>query len=178
MARLELCRDELEEGLPAVCMRCGAPATVYVRKRFHWGPNWLYWVPEPFFLLLPFAARTLKIETPFCPRHRRHWFWRNVVHYGFGVILFAVWITALLLSPRQGQPRNDVAAGLLAAAFIGLVIWVFPAAILYVSGIKTTRITKEAIWLSKLSPEFVDAVISGRMLREKLDSASGEQGID
>ncbi len=42
MTTIRLGRYEAETGrLPAVCMRCGAPAVVWKDKKFTWIPPWL-----------------------------------------------------------------------------------------------------------------------------------------
>ncbi len=55
MSRLYLSREELKVStLPQVCIRCGAPATVYQNKSFCWRRDPSVWFVGPAVLLLPF----------------------------------------------------------------------------------------------------------------------------
>jgi hypothetical protein len=62
MARITLDRLEVEkERLPAVCMRCGAPASGYVSKEFSGQPRMSRWVrrlsrPNPLLVILLYVV--------------------------------------------------------------------------------------------------------------------------
>src|SRR5947209_1526362 len=97
MARVKLTLEEAYEGdLPAVCMRCGKPATTFANKTLSTGPFGL-----PFFVL-PLVVVTIYsysgkvwIKAPLCDAHKGHWRRRLLVIFlsfaavlGFGLFTF------------------------------------------------------------------------------------------
>src|SRR5690242_3131525 len=72
MASVRLGRYELREyELPRVCMRCGAPAGTYARKKFCWSPPWALLIPWA--LRVALFWRTVTVSVPLCEKHKWHW---------------------------------------------------------------------------------------------------------
>jgi hypothetical protein len=66
MSQVQLDRDEAEEGdLPRVCIRCGARAVRFERRKFLWYPVWARPVP----LLRMTFSRTATVTLPLCRAH-------------------------------------------------------------------------------------------------------------
>src|SRR5438093_13767748 len=73
MAKIRLGRYEVEEeGLPAVCMRCGAPASVQKHKTF--GSR----------------ARRIRVPLFFCNRHKNYWVRYGIIIGGSLGLFFTV----------------------------------------------------------------------------------------
>src|SRR5262245_19259117 len=164
MAQLLLSREEAEQnGLPATCMRCGAPSTVAVPKSFWWAPDqgWSIlawdatWNLRP--LLFFTRARRCRLNMPLCDRHYRQrclrrllLLWTSVLFLILGGIGGVLWV-------------ENYWGGLLVGALMGLALWVpFVAAPLHVGAIREREITKESITLVNVSAEFVKAVEAQR----------------
>jgi hypothetical protein len=174
MATIRLFRDELEEGrLPRVCMRCGAPACVFRRKRFAWGPGWVMalicvgalcsgpLLVVALFILVPVFLRTMAVPVPLCAAHRHHWRALNILIVGglsvFGLLVFTAIVLGLTGTGR-GDWRTDLAGPLAVGAVLFLVCLLFPAAFLQTQTIRTVEITPEGIRLANVSREFARAL--------------------
>lgn len=188
MATIRLFRDELDEGrLPQVCMRCGAPAAVFRRKRFAWGPGWvmaLFCVGAlcsgalflvALFILIPLFLRTMTVPVPLCTAHRHHWRALNIVLFGglavFGLLVFAAIILGVTGTGR-GDWRSNLVGPLAVGAVLFLVCLLFPAAFLQTRTIRAIEITPESIRLTNVSRKFVQALDD--MLRESRSQRSEE----
>jgi hypothetical protein len=174
MATIRLFIDELEEGrLPRVCMRCGAPATVFKRKRFSWGPGWVMALVAggalcsgvlfvvALLILVPLLLRTMHVSVPLCEAHRHHWRALTVVILGglslFGLLLFAAILFGVTGTGR-GDWRSDLVGPLALGAALFLVCLLFPAAFLQMRTIRVVEMTPESIRLTGVSREFVRAL--------------------
>ena len=76
MATVRLYRDETEDfDLPAVCMKCGAPATTWKSKTFSWHPPWVYVLILigllPFAIVAMVLTKRRTILAPLCARTAR-----------------------------------------------------------------------------------------------------------
>src|SRR6185369_1113727 len=82
MANVRLTLAEASEGfMPDTCMKCGAKAEHWVKKRLAWHPSWL-WVllfagPIPFVIVAVILTKRAKLIAPLCTAHRRHWIIRT-----------------------------------------------------------------------------------------------------
>src|SRR5690242_4942118 len=78
MAEVRLGRLEAEEGeLPPLCLRCGAPATMYNSRRLAWQPGWVvvlfaltFW---PLLLMSLLIRKRMRLRAPFCDAHGNYW---------------------------------------------------------------------------------------------------------
>ena len=141
-------RDAAEGRLPPVCMRCGEPATVWVRRTFA-------------------VTRTLRatnrtetefpvVRTMFCERHRHTWRRRRLLRlllFLTGVVAtFGLCVAPLVIAELPGR-------GIFFWAWLGAIV-VLTNADRYVrtSGIVARKATDRGLVLEGISPRFVAAV--------------------
>ena len=164
MARLRMRRSEVRDGLPAVCIKCGADADFWVRRQFAWHPPWvialilvgvLVWVVVALVL-----TKRMTVDAPLCYRHKRHWAWRSAFIWCGLAAVVALGVGSAALVASADDPRGiaytagAVGAGL--AAFGGFG-WLIAAAMIQHAAIGPAEITDKSITLVRLSDEFVDA---------------------
>src|SRR5437660_10981816 len=112
--------------LPPVCMRCGAEATLYKRKRFSWYPPWLNVLILagllPYAIIVAIMTKRMNVNVPLCGRHRFHWGGRvlAMVLPFFAPIGMVVLLIALTSRPPRPASAT-VAAGFLLGLLGGLV---------------------------------------------------------
>src|SRR5207247_1423192 len=83
MANVRLTLGEASEGfLPETCMKCGANADYWVKKKLAWHPSWL-WVLLPglipFVIIASILTKRATLIAPLCRNHRRHWVVRTAI---------------------------------------------------------------------------------------------------
>jgi hypothetical protein len=156
LAVVTLRRREWSTELPSICMRCGAPAEVWIEKSFElseqesigFGPSGiLLWLGRS--LLRPKHV----LRVPFCEAHRYHWSRRKLLIAGGLVVSLIVLIGGLGLSNVGGWPLES-------GFVVGLgvfVPWCVAAVIAHETAIHSTRITPEAITLKGVCGEFTQA---------------------
>jgi hypothetical protein len=98
------CEQDL---LPAVCARCGAPATDRVPRRVRYLSNRLGWLQiaalvtslfalPPLFIALGHRfGEVMWVRVPICGDHRGHWDWRDTALYSVLMPAWAVTVTGL-----------------------------------------------------------------------------------
>src|SRR5437899_9802675 len=102
MASIRLGRYEVEEeGLPAVCMRCGEPATVTVHKTFRWYPSWVFALIFagllPYVIVASVLTKRMGVPVSFCARHKGHWIKRGLLVSGTLMALIACLVAVVAL---------------------------------------------------------------------------------
>jgi hypothetical protein len=171
MAQLLITFEEVEEGLPAVCMCCGRPATVFLERRFTWFPQWLgmtVGVPPLFLLLMLLLRQRLTVAVPFCERHQNHWRVRARIALGGAAV---VAVTALagagLLFALSHYVEVDALIGPFVLALVVLLgAWLITVAALYTTVIRAVDMTDRSICLGGVSRAFVDAMYDARQQDE------------
>lgn len=176
MATIRLGRYEIEEeGLPAVCMRCGEPATTHKNKTFSWYPQW---VPVlilagllPFIIVAAILTKRMRVAVPFCARHRGHWFWRGLI---MGLSLLAcvglfIGLSAWLVGMENDEEiKRGSAGGFICIGGLPLLLaWIIMAAIMQKTSIRPSEITDNSITLTRISPAFVEAMKAQRRVTER-----------
>jgi hypothetical protein len=167
MAQLLIDFDELEEGLPAVCMRCGRPATVFKEKRFTWFPQWIgltLGVPPLFLLLLLLLRQRLTVTVPFCERHQNHWRSRARFALGGAAVLAgtAAAGAALLLALDHYGQADDLVGPFVLVLLVLIAAWLIPVAVLYSNVIRPVDMTDRSVSFAGVSRGFVDAMYDAR----------------
>jgi hypothetical protein len=160
MATIRLGRHtSREEDLPDVCLKCGAPTTLRVKKKFSWYPLWVYvflLIPLLFIIVAAIMTWRRTVSAPLCAEHRRHWFWRNVI-----IFLGIVGVLGLLIAPFAVLPNAGRGQGALVGLVVltgvplGLVGWVGMTIWLRLTAIRPTEITDHSITLAGVAEEFV-----------------------
>src|SRR5947208_11856422 len=114
--------------LPPVCMRCGAEATLYKRKRFSWYPPWLNVLILagllPYAIIVAIMTKRMNVHVPLCGRHRFHWGGRVLLMVlpFFALIGMVVLLIALTSGPRR--PGSDTVAAVIGFGLLaGFVAW-------------------------------------------------------
>jgi len=157
---LTLSLSECEPGaLPPVCAKCGAPATGEKAATFSWFPKkilWLLLLSRLICLILIVIFRTSRtVQMPVCPEHAGVWNWGRTVLAGTAVTCLALLILAYALA--EG-PLAGAAPPLMLFAFLGVAVGLAVGFWTLSGGIQARRIDEREILLTKLHPDFVDAV--------------------
>jgi len=165
------------EGLPAVCLRCGAPASVLKRKTFSWFPGWIYVLLVtgllPFAIVAIVLTRRRTVEAPLCEEHKNHWLIRQGGVWGSFLLLLLLGFGSF--AALVGTEGRDSVAGFLCFGWlIGLVGWIVLAAVIQATSIRPVKITDTTITLVGVSKEFVEAY-QGQLPRLAVDNVVSER---
>ena len=162
---------ECDRGLvPRLCARCGAPTDEAVRVTVlspttHVVMASLLTLCPPLFVVLArILQRRRAMRLPMCPTDRADWEWRDRVTswsyvFAVGVPYVAFPALALALVPLDWVPRLGMAG---AAYLVAWTCWVVPAAVLWTQTVRTTKVTREGLRLSGVSPAFVAGLHADR----------------
>jgi hypothetical protein len=173
MARVRLRLEEAREGdLPAVCMRCGAEATLAKDKSFSWYPPWISTllvvgilcfsplIVVAVILMLTMSKRA-RVRVPLCEQHQNHWLWRSWFVFG-GLLVFVllgiVGLVVMTAIEDQNSPARGVGCFACFVLLIAGIAWLIAAAIVQSKAIRASEITDYTITLIKVSPGFVAAL--------------------
>jgi hypothetical protein len=166
MARVKLGLEEAYSGnLPAICLRCGAPSTVFKNKMFSTGPFGLplFILPLPGITVYTYAGKVW-VRVPFCNAHKNHWLWRTLtIFISFAVLIILGLLSFACLLERPKWVSANVAGMLCPSFFIGITAWAFVSLMLRYSGVHLARHGKRTITLAGVARGFVEAVESGKM---------------
>lgn len=147
MAEVRLGRYELErKAIPALCMRCGAPAQQSVSHTFSWRRDELISIGNP--------AKKMTVEVPLCDRHQSLWSRRVAFNLFMLVLLIGIVVLFFLLS-RVVDSKDATAGGVCFGSFILIVVWLVVNMAFDATLIKPTEISENAISLKGVSEEFV-----------------------
>ena len=159
------CRKKL---LPDVCIQCGEPATVSVRRNFSWYPPWVIALVLAGVLVAAIVAivltKKMLVQVPMCDRHKSHWSTRTMWTFlCFAVVASAAIGGIALLAANDNGPRKDDMVGwVCGGSALALLLWLFLVAILQSTAIRPKLITDRKITLVKVHPEFVRALEDDR----------------
>jgi hypothetical protein len=159
MPEIRLGRYEAEEGeLPPLCLRCGAPATVFKARLLSWQPAWTYVVFGlafwPIVLATLVLRKRMRLLAPFCRKHRNYWQRQRLLSWAvfFGLtILFLPLITA---AATIDDPASRFPNPLLLFWLAGMAI-TFAVEFVHLGAIRATEITDDAIALTNVADAFV-----------------------
>lgn len=157
MAEVRLGRYEMETGnLPAVCLVCGAPATMTTQQKMSWRP------PDEF----SFGDNTRKITiaVPVCDAHVGHWSRRarcNRFYMLFLLAVLAVIVLCSLLSSERDKGIMILSISLIVILPL-IIIWGIVNIVFDSFAIKTTEIGEHSVTLKGVSESFVDALDEAR----------------
>jgi hypothetical protein len=166
MAQIRLDRDEVRyEELPPVCMKCGEPAGIYLRKPFSWHPPWIglliVFFLWPYVIVALILTRRMTVYAPLCDAHRNHWRTRNLLTILGLLGVLAVFFTGIIAASSGLVDRSDsdtVLALSVGGGLLLFVAWLLVAILLQSSAIRATEVTDHTITLTGVSPYFVEAV--------------------
>jgi hypothetical protein len=174
MATIRLGRYEAEDGdMPDVCMRCGEPATVIKRYRFVWHPFWCYLLIPMGLLIYVILAAVLtqqaRIHVFLCDRHKRHWLVRTLAVWGTFLSLLIIWPAAFAMTSALIRPgsSSNVLGFLCIGSLVSLVAWLISIPIIQWTAIHPTEITERTVTLTRVCPDYVDALADHRARRRE-----------
>jgi hypothetical protein len=148
--------DTRNEGLPPVCMCCGAPAALYKRQQFIWAPlssyllgplgYWFYW--------------RAWMDGPLCSAHRYHWTWRWALPLGlFLVGMATAFGSYIYLDMTRGPAVAHAWRGwIFGCGAVAFAVWYIFFKILRRTGVHPVRIDSDSITLSGVADAFARAV--------------------
>jgi hypothetical protein len=180
MATIHLSGSELDE-LPAVCMRCGAPATVTRDKTFSWHPPWV--ILLAFIGLLPFVivalllTQRVTVTAPLCARHRNHWLSRALIGWGgFALLVLLAGGGLFLLRNHPDLTIGDLELGglLCVGSVVGVPVLLIIAVILRYTSIYTSGISGSRITLRGVAEEFAEALRAERQIADRSERHARE----
>ena len=182
MATLRLGERPWEDAeLPDLCMKCGAPAELYKEKQFSWHPGWVYVLLLVNVVVFAVVALVLtkrkRLRVPLCAAHRNHWLWRQVVAVGGLLFFLALGVVTIAVMSEEGNtaPLEGLGGLLCVGTLLGLVAWLFAAALLQSASIQPTEITDHGITLVGVSKEFVNAYREKQDVIGRIDDLARER---
>ncbi len=146
-------------------MKCGAPSSVIVPKRFAWTPTTaagFWWFGLLGLLISGILAliqtRRVLVPVPLCEQHKGHWSMRLLINLlGLFVVLVFGIVAVVAVA-------NDVEFfGLDSSFFVFLaggvfVAWIILLTVLHYTAIRTTEITEYQVILTGVSHGYVEAL--------------------
>jgi hypothetical protein len=159
MAQVWLSRRDCAEGtLPALCLKCGAPASECVEKEL--AGTLLWGAPLTWLLSAIWDGQSAKLRVPMCAKHRDYWRQRRLIlSVGSVVMLLSVlavpvwfWLAGVKLDLDGPAPDRE-------AAVVNTAALLFSALFLFVlvygtSGIRVKEIHEDGVLLFGVSLKF------------------------
>ncbi len=176
MAQVRVSVDEADGRLPAVCMRCGEPATTTVTRKMQWHPSWVYIMILPGLLIYVIVAlimtKHIAVQAPLCDKHKGHWFKRAMLMLGTFFLFALAGVGALVLAGNLDKPLSDQLMPF-ACVFscVMAVAWVVLVIVCKATEIGPKEITDTEVLLGGVSDNFVDAVAEADREREERRAA-------
>jgi hypothetical protein len=165
MATVRLSEFEALEELPAVCMQCGAPATVWKSNKFSWTPSWVLVLflcgLLPLLIVYLITNKRMKVIVPFCDEHQDHFAWRRRF-VAVGLFCIACLGVSAIIAVSQLPNGQDLSGYLCGGGAVIALVWLIWAALVSSSGIRPSEITDYDITLTNVSREFKDALNEDR----------------
>ncbi len=165
MPTIRLDREDIERyDPPAVCMKCGAPSDVVVRKGFAWTPTAVggfWWFGLVGLLITGIIAlaqtRRVTVYVPLCRQHEGHFSVRLVVNLlAFAVVLLCV---GLVVAVAAWAPDDFEVGSVAVFVPIGAcVVWIIVFAVLRSTTIRSTQINEYQITLTGVSHGYIEAL--------------------
>lgn len=169
MAIVTLNRQNFTSGLPAVCMRCGAPATVWKESTYEMTEQKGFVGFGTFshvILLLELGASFFRdrhrLQMPFCDLHQNHWRNRKWLIVAGPILSSLLLLSAAVLNtqmPGAGTQVDSWVARILFLAFGGLITSFIVGVIAHETSIHPTEITRDTMTFKGVSQDFVKATL-------------------
>ncbi len=166
MPTVSLGRYEIEEyDPPEVCMKCGAPSSVVIRRTFSWYPPWVIITILAGLLIYAILAMVLTkrmtVRVPLCEEHKGHWTKRTIITLlGFlGVLIF---LSLAIAASVSDDVLPEVAYVCWSLTVVLLVAWLILVVVLQQSAIRPTEITDRSITLTGVSAGYIEALREDR----------------
>jgi hypothetical protein len=163
---IRLDRDDIERfDPPAVCMKCGAPSDMVVRKRFLWTPTtaggfwWFGLIGLMIAGILALAqSRSVAVNAPLCHQHKNHWSMRRIIYLlGFFAVLFCGALAFIVSAFDLDIFGLDESVFFILAGG-AFVAWIILIAVFQSTAIRATEITEYHIILTGVSHSYEEAL--------------------
>lgn len=110
--------------LPTICLKCGRPATGFIKKKIYWHPSWLLalvllglW---PYFIAVLVMRKSMGLNLPLCEAHRK----RHRLLQILSAAALVVGLFLLVLSFYSSTDEAPAIAGIGALfLLLGLISW-------------------------------------------------------
>jgi hypothetical protein len=175
MADVLLTRDMLSTGhVPAICMRCGAPAAAIrqqrVAKRAPWILTLIFFIGPLALVFFEIVATRITIPAPMCLAHQHHWFKRRVFVIAMFVAYTWLLIGAAVLesSHARDQWMRRMDSALIYTATGLLILWVATLIVCERWTIGPNDIGPRGVTLRNVHPAFRDAIENRREVEHDL----------
>ncbi len=168
MGHVVIMREEAEKvgKLSAVCMCCGALATVWVTRRLMLKPprsNQVELAEVAIFKTIHALATSpyVRLRTSFCDQHRHYWTIKAIVLFGgmamfFGALFLTV-VFALVGTINRPEPHKGLVAMAGIIALLGLLGWLVPLLILWRNPIRALGGDQGPIIVDNVSDSYANA---------------------
>jgi hypothetical protein len=170
MATIRITEFEALEELPAVCMQCGAPATVWKSNKFAWTPSWVLILVLcgllPLLIVYLIVNKRMKVVVPFCDEHQDH-FARRRRFVAVGLFCISCLGVGAIIAVSQLPNGPDLTGYLCGGGAVIALVWLIWAAVVTSSGIRPSQITDYDITLTNVSREFKEALNEDRYRDEE-----------
>jgi hypothetical protein len=163
---------EYDEELPAICARCGEPATTTASKQLHHkegGGGFILPILLPGlfgWIVIRGSSREwwVTAKLPFCDAHKNGWRAQKIAGWStFGVILLVLLVLGLVGGAKAADLIiGTIFGGSIIAAFIGLLV----AAVLESFTVQVGLLDRKTIKLSGVHEDFVGQVLKLRREQE------------
>jgi hypothetical protein len=148
--------DARNQGLPPVCMRCGAPAALYKCQQFIWAPLWSYFMGP----LGYWTYWRVWMDGPLCAAHRYHWTWR----WALPLVLFLAGIATAFGSyiyldiTRSAAVAHASRGWIYGCGAVAFAVWYIFFKTLRRTGVHPVRIDSHSITFTGVADAFAQAV--------------------
>jgi hypothetical protein len=183
MPDVHLTRGEADGDLPAACMCCGKPASVWIERTFmkHQpgvsGPSGFAEILVLRLLIAAASTPTFKFRTSFCDEHRHYWQIRTFLTFGaigglfvvlFGGLAFTLFLIAVVVGPN--------APWVGACAIVPVLVYIFgvliPLKVLVINRIIRARNAEDdGVLLYNIGDEYAAALAKHREMRSAVPVA-------
>ncbi len=179
MGHVVIMREEAEKvgKLSAVCMCCGALATVWVTRRLMLKPprsNQVELAEVAIFKTIHALATSpyVQLRTSFCDQHRHYWTIRLIVLFGGMLMFFAALFLALVLglvaTINRPQPHKGLVAMAVIFVLLGLLGWLVPLLILWRNPIRAMGLDQGPLIVDNVSESYAHTVQATRPRAEPI----------
>ncbi|HLW66464.1 MAG TPA: hypothetical protein VKS79_14210 [Gemmataceae bacterium] len=153
--RIPLARAR-NEGLPPVCMCCGASAALYKRQQFIWAPLSTYFL-GPLGYSRYWRAW---MDGPLCAAHRYHWTWRWVLPLCLLLVGMATAFGSFIYLDitRGSAVAHSWRGSIVGCGAVAFVLWYIFFKILRRTGVHPVRIDSNSITFAGVADAFAQAV--------------------
>jgi hypothetical protein len=166
MAIVRMSIPEAADGfLPETCMKCGARADHWVRKKLIWQPSWV-WILLlggllPFLIVALILTKRATLIAPLCTAHRRHWVIRNTLAVVGLIVLIGLGVLLFLVAHGPRRRADNLTPFLVILLLVGIFAWLVALITMRLTSIRPLEITDRDVILQGVAEQFADDFDAG-----------------